>query len=90
MVFVDGRFLYGDDGLQGALQPPSSTCETLDICCRPKVACIAETTGTPTNKLAQTYAQFKAILDQAILDYDAMTPATDPKFAPITPLVRCP
>lgn len=90
MVFVDGRLLYGDSGVESDLKPSNSACEAIDICCRPKFACIAETNGTAANKLGQTYAQFKAILDQAILDYDASTPASDPKFAPITPLVRCP
>ncbi|MFO0615438.1 MAG: amidohydrolase family protein [Polyangiaceae bacterium] len=102
MVFVDGRLLYGDLGLEQAIAPPNSACEALDICCRPKVACVAETSGTAANKLNQSYAQFKGILDQAIVDYDASTqykadgvtvyhdPATAPKFAPITPLVRCP
>ncbi len=90
MVFVDGRLLYGDSGVESTLKPSNSACEAIDICCRPKFACVAETNGTPTNRLGQTYAQFKAILDQAMVDYDASTPAGDPKFAPITPLVRCP
>ncbi len=85
-VFVDGRLLYGDQSLEGAA-PTGATCEMLDICTRPKVACIAESGGNPADALDQTYAEIAMVLEQAMLDYDA---ANGSSYAPIAPLVVCP
>jgi imidazolonepropionase-like amidohydrolase len=85
MVFVDGRLLFGDASVQ-PLGPDNATCEALDVCCRSKVACIAE--NVATDKLDQTFAQITQILETEIASYDAMN-LTQWKFAPIAPLVKC-
>jgi cytosine/adenosine deaminase-related metal-dependent hydrolase len=87
MVFVDGRLLYGDSTVQD-LSPANATCEALDVCCRSKVACIAETGGNPTDKLGQTFAEIQQTLSDQLTSYDAMN-LTQWKFAPIAPLVKC-
>ncbi len=87
MVFVDGRLLYGDTDLQGD-GPPGSTCETADICCRQKFLCIAETTGSPANRLDQTLGDFQTILEDAMQAYDDLN-LSPWKFSPIAPLVKC-
>lgn len=88
-VFVDGRLLYGDASLQAA-GPADGVCEALDICCRAKVACVAETAGTPANKLGQTLAEFTQVLADASATYDAQNPIQSQwEFAPIAPLVKC-
>ncbi|NUO49826.1 MAG: amidohydrolase family protein [Polyangiaceae bacterium] len=84
-VFVDGRMLYGDESLQDAA-PTGSTCEPLDVCTRPKVACIAETGGA-ADKLDQTLAQITMILGDAMTAYDT---ANGSSYSPIAPLVVCP
>ena len=86
-VFVDGRLLYGDAALEAA-GPANATCESLDVCCRPKVACVAETTGTATDKLAQTLAEFSQAISDALVAYDALG-RSDVPFSPIAPLVKC-
>jgi cytosine/adenosine deaminase-related metal-dependent hydrolase len=87
-VFVDGRLLYGDESLMSAA-PPSASCETADICTRPKFFCIAETGGNPSDRLDQAVTEIEQILEQAMLDYDNMN-LTQWDFAPIAPLVKCP
>jgi 5-methylthioadenosine/S-adenosylhomocysteine deaminase len=87
MVFVDGRLLYGDAAVE-PLGPDNATCETLDVCCRPKVACIAETNGAAADKLDQTLSTIEQSLDSALSSYDALN-ITQWKFAPLTPLVKC-
>jgi 5-methylthioadenosine/S-adenosylhomocysteine deaminase len=87
LVMIDGRALYGDSGIVD-IGPANSICEELDLCCRPKFACIAETGQNPADKLDQTFADFSAILETAILQYDAL-PVTDIDFAPIAPLTSC-
>ncbi len=88
-VFVDGRLLYGDAALQAA-GPANGVCEAVDICCRSKVACIAETTGTATDKLGQTLAEFTQVLADASTQYDTTHPIQSQwNFAPIAPLVKC-
>jgi hypothetical protein len=87
MVFVDGRLLYGDTDLQGD-GPPGSVCETADICCRQKFLCLAETTGSPANRLDQTFADFETILVNAMQQYDDLN-LSPWKFSPISPIVKC-
>ena len=84
-VFVDGRLLYGDAALQPA-GPANATCEALDVCCRSKVACVAETGGA--SKLDQTFAQFSMAISDGLSAYDALA-ITQWDFAPIAPLVKC-
>jgi 5-methylthioadenosine/S-adenosylhomocysteine deaminase len=84
MVFVNGALLYGDD----QLAPLMPGCELIDICGESKMICVALPNGDPNQKLDQTLAEITAILEQALVDYDAMN-LTQWKFAPLTPLVRC-
>lgn len=86
LVMVGGVALYGDKVLEAAA-PAQPGCETLDICGASKFLCVA--TADPTNKLNQTYAQIKAILEQAMLDVDAQTPSDGFNFAPVAPIVKC-
>lgn len=87
LVMVGGVALYGDVALK-PIAPAAPGCETIDVCCASKFVCVAETGGTTTNKLGQTYADITAALSKALTDYDAMA-LTAWKFAPLTPLVRC-
>lgn len=105
LVFVDGRLLYGDADLVSA-GPPDSICETVDICCRGKFLCIAETLGVPADRLNQTFAEFSVIIQNELELFDALPLTQDPKatsagatkpdwvgdwkFAPIAPIVHCP
>lgn len=88
MVLVGGVVLYGDAAVK-SLGPAAPGCEDLDVCGTSKFACVATTGGTATNKFGQSLAQIKSALDTAIADYDALN-LTQWKFAPITPIVRCP
>jgi hypothetical protein len=87
MTIVGGTVLYGDLEFESRA-PATPGCEHLDVCGTQKFVCVAESGGTSTNKLGQTYAESRAALDQGIVSYDArgLTPWT---FAPIAPLVRC-
>jgi len=64
-------------------------CETLDVCSTQKFACVAQSTGTATNKLGQTFAEIRSNLSTGLAAYDALD-LTAFDFAPITPLVKCP
>ncbi len=86
LVMVGGVVLYGDAVLQAA-GPASPGCEALDICGAPKFLCAA--TAQTTDKLNQTYAQIKAVLDQAMIDADTQGNGGVAHFAPLTPLVKC-
>jgi hypothetical protein len=88
LVMVGGVALYGDSVLK-SVGPAAPGCETIDVCCASKFVCVAESGGTTTNKFGQTYAEITAALGKALTDYDAMAITTN-KFAPLTPLVRCP
>jgi cytosine/adenosine deaminase-related metal-dependent hydrolase len=87
MVFVDGRFLYGDATVQG-VGADDAICEQLMICCRSKTACIAETGGTPADKTGQKITDIEQALDTAMTSYDALM-MTQWTFAPTAPLVKC-
>lgn len=86
LTMVDGRVLYGDTVLQAA-GPTAPGCEALSVCGVDKFLCAAET-GT-TQKLNQTFAQYKGALDAALTSYDASGAAALP-FSPIAPLTKCP
>jgi hypothetical protein len=88
LVMVGGVALYGDSVLK-SVGPATPGCETIDVCCASKFVCVAESGGTATNKFGQTYADITSALSKALTDYDAMG-ITANKFAPLTPLVRCP
>jgi cytosine/adenosine deaminase-related metal-dependent hydrolase len=88
LVMVGGVTLYGDVEVK-SLGPAAPGCETLDVCCGSKFACVAVAGGTATDKLGQTYAEITAAIAKGLTDYDALA-LTAWKFAPSTPLVRCP
>lgn len=88
LVMVGGVALYGDVALK-SIAPAAPGCETIDVCCASKFVCVAETGGTAANKFGQTYADVTTALSTALTSYDAMG-LTSYKFAPLTPLVRCP
>jgi len=76
---------HGDPALQVTAKTPA-LCESLDVCGTQRFVCVAQSSGF--DKLNQTYAQIKAVLEQAMVDADAQTGGA-PHFAPLTPLVRC-
>jgi cytosine/adenosine deaminase-related metal-dependent hydrolase len=90
LVMVDGVPLYGDAGLQSVAPIPvgASACETIDVCCGSKFACVSRPSKVTGDKLDQTYSLIQASLIEGFADYDAMalSPYT---FSPLTPLVRC-
>ncbi len=81
LVMVNGQALYGDAALQ-PLGPAGNECESLDICCADKFACIAETGGA-AQRLDQTFAEFKGILEDALTAYQGGA------FMPLAPIVQC-
>jgi hypothetical protein len=81
LVMVDGKVLYGDDGFE-VIAPPGNECETLDVCCATKFACIAESGGDPDDRFDQTFAQITSILEEALTDYDD-------SYMPLAPIVLC-
>ncbi|MFT3773070.1 MAG: amidohydrolase family protein [Minicystis sp.] len=88
LVMVGGKVLYGDAALK-SLGPATPGCEDLDVCTTPKFACVAAQSSSSTDKLGQTYLQIQKTIGDALTAYDALN-LTQWKFAPITPLVRCP
>lgn len=88
LTMVGGVVLYGDKVLE-SIAPATPGCETIDVCCASKFVCVAESGGTTTDKLGQTYATIKSVIEKGLSDYDALA-LTAFKFAPLTPLVRCP
>jgi len=87
MTMVGGKVLYGDLVMLAAT-PPGASCDLVDICGVTKFACVAEPGGA--NKLDQTLAQIKQVLEDALVEVDALTPADGYSFAPLAPLVKCP
>ncbi len=80
LVLVDGKVLYGDQALE-PLGPAGNECETVDVCCAAKFACIAET--GQANKLDQTFAQIETALEEALGE-------VADEYLPLAPIVRCP
>ncbi len=87
-VMVNGVPLVGAPALK-AIAPSTPACETLDVCGVSKFICVAAPGGTVANKLGQTFAEIKSALAQGLTDYDALNLSAY-KFAPLTPVVRCP
>src|SRR5678815_6027682 len=69
MTIVGGVLLYGDLPYE-SLAPAAPGCEHLDICGVQKFACVAESDGTASNKLGQTYAEIRSALVGALQSYD--------------------
>ena len=87
LVLVNGVALYGDEVLKNA-GPKWAPCEALDICGTPKFACVAESVGTDTDKLTQTWQEITTSLTSELEKFDALNlSAWD--FAPLTPLATC-
>ncbi|MBK7579779.1 MAG: amidohydrolase family protein [Myxococcales bacterium] len=87
LTMVDGRALYGEKALQAA-GPTAPGCEALSVCGVDKFLCAAET--TTTDKLNQTYVDYRGALVTALSTYDTtLKPAGGP-FTPITSLTKCP
>ena len=88
LVMVNGKVLYGDGSI-AALGNENTLCEALDVCTGAKFVCVAESLGTASNKLGQSFAEIKAALDSGLRAYDDQN-LTPFDFSPIAPLVRCP
>jgi len=86
LVMVGGRILYGAPSIQQAA-PAAPGCEQVDICGTSKFLCVAE--ASAEDKLNQSYADIKAVLESALVAVDAVSGAGHP-FAPLAPLVKCP
>jgi len=86
LVMVAGVPLYGEASLKAAA-PHTPGCEDIDVCGRAKFLCVAE--ASSADKLDQTLAQIKALLEQAMLAVDAATTEDGWNFAPLAPLVAC-
>jgi hypothetical protein len=88
LVMVNGVPLVGAPALK-AIAPSTPACETLDVCGVSKLICVAKASAVPSDKFGQTFADIKSALAQALTDYDALNLSAF-KFAPLTPVVRCP
>jgi 5-methylthioadenosine/S-adenosylhomocysteine deaminase len=91
LVLVNGVALYGDVELM-PVGPASPGCETIDVCCRSKFVCVAETGNT--EKIDQTLAQIEQALSDGLGQIDAAGKTYGPAaehwdFSPLTPLVKC-
>ncbi len=88
LTMVGGKALYGDVSLR-AIGAGGASCEDFDSCGTPKFVCVAEP-GATSDKLNQTYAQVRDILEAAMKDIDvARPPAIGGNFAPVAPVVGC-
>jgi len=87
LVVVNGVALYGDEVLKNA-GPKGAPCEMLDICGTPKFACVAESVGTETDKLKQTWEEITTTLTSELEKFDALN-MSQWDFAPLTPLATC-
>lgn len=87
LTLVGGKALYGDAELR-AVGAGGPSCESFDTCGTPKFLCAAE--ALATDKLNQTYAQMKDILEAAMKDIDVARPAAiGGNFSPVAPVVAC-
>lgn len=87
MTMIGGRIVYGDLVMLAAVVP-AAPCDLVDVCATTKFACVAE--ASTANKLGQTFAQIKQVLEDALVEVDALTPLDGYSFAPLAPLVKCP
>ena len=76
------------DAALESLAPAENVCEPFEACCRPKVLCIAETGHAAGDQLDETFAEFTAKLEAAMVAYDALN-FSQWKFAPIAPVLKC-
>jgi hypothetical protein len=90
LTMVGGKVLYGDADLRATGAGGVATaCEDFDSCGTPKFLCAKDPTQT-ANKLDQTYAEIKGILEAAMTDIDTVRPAgIGGNFAPVAPVVGC-
>jgi 5-methylthioadenosine/S-adenosylhomocysteine deaminase len=88
LVLVGGKALYGAPSLQPLAATPAD-CEAFDACGNAKFVCVAAPSQAATDKLDQPLSQIQATLVSAIGTYDSLS-LSQFKFAPLTPLVRCP
>ncbi len=86
LVLVDGRALYGEEGLL-ALSPVDSACERIGILGAAKFLCVAQSGGTSADKLGQSLGDVESALAGALLEYDAVAPPGF-SFSPLAALVR--
>lgn len=87
LTMIGGKVLYGDAAAR-PIAAYGGACEDFDACGRGKFVCAA-VPGSTANKLDQTLAQIKAILDTGMADVDAAKPATMAPVSPLAPLVAC-
>jgi 5-methylthioadenosine/S-adenosylhomocysteine deaminase len=86
MTMVNGKILYGDEVLQKAA--PTTPCEGIPICGRPKFICVAEAPSTTVKKLDQTLKMIQDALGAYTFTPDGGA-ATKPAL-PLPPLTTCP
>jgi hypothetical protein len=93
LTMIGGKVLYGDEALRpiAAFGP---ACEPLDLCGTKKFACVA-VPGSTGDKLNQSFADIKNLLDAALTELDqarvTVGNKTDGlKFSPVAPLANCP
>lgn len=90
LVMIDGIPRYGDIELI-SLGPAVPGCETIDICCRSKFMCIAE---TGNGGIDQTFPEIQQALTDGLALIDAAgktygSPPVHYDFVPLTPIVKC-
>lgn len=86
MTMVNGRILYGDEVLQKAA--PTTPCEGIPICGRPKFICVAEPASATVKKLDQTLAMIESALEGYTFKPDGGVPSNP--AVPLAPLTTCP
>ncbi len=86
MTMVNGRILYGDEVLQKAA--PTTPCEGIPVCGRPKFVCVAEAASTTVKKLDQTLAVIESTLTAYTFTPDGGAASNPAK--PLAPLTTCP
>lgn len=86
MTMIGGKILYGDEVLQKAA--PTTPCEGIPICGRPKFVCVAEAASATVKKMDQTLAQIEAALSAYTFTPDGGVAAKP--AVPLAPLTTCP
>lgn len=88
LTLVGGKALYGDATVK-EVGSGGASCEAFDACGAEKFLCVS-LPGKTDNKLQQTYAEIKGLLEQAMNDVDAVRPADiGGNFSPVAPTVAC-
>lgn len=86
MTMINGKILFGDEVLQKAA--PTTPCEGLPVCGRPKFICVAEAASGTVKKLDQTLTMIETALSSYMFTPDGGA-ATKPAV-PLAPLTTCP